>query len=144
MTWMNGPEDVWYKWMGQRPPDINDTNELGLRQYDVFGTAVTWPIFIYKLDRNRNWAQGRLKYIVLNTVCVTSLFDIIHWAFAHAHSCVCSWAKGGPNPASVKFVWNNQGFEESALMSHAWDSSSPFCYPVLFCHVGEDFGHVCI
>ena len=31
---------------------------------------------------------------------------------------------------------------EAALVSHARDPSSPFCYVFIFCHVGEDFASV--
>ena len=56
-----------------------------------------------------NLAQGRLEHVVLHIVCTTSVFDIIHWAIAHAHSCVCRWAQRSPNPAPVNSVWNNKG-----------------------------------
>ena len=44
---------------------------------------------IYLLCMKMNWAQGRLEYVVLHIVYMTSVFDIIHWAIAHTHSCVC-------------------------------------------------------
>ena len=62
-----------------------------------------------------NWAQGRLVYIVLSTVRISSLFDVIQWAFAHDHSFISRLAKRGPNQTSVKFVWNNRSLKSQPL-----------------------------
>ena len=61
-----------------------DKNDWAEGRFDIS----EWAEGRFAMNRSMNWAQGRLEHVVLHCY-VTSVFDIIHWAIAHAHSCVC-------------------------------------------------------
>ena len=77
--WTKGRFDK-HKWAEGR----FDTNEWAEGRFDKNEWAKgRFDINVHMLSRNMNWA------IILHIVYMTSVFDIIHWAIAHAHSCVC-------------------------------------------------------
>jgi len=114
--WM-GQSPFWHKWVGQGP--FWQEWKINGPKASMLETTVTWlKLCIWTLNKNVNWAQGRSEYIVLHIVCMF-LFDIIHWAIAHAHSCVCRWAKRGPDPAPVKSCGTTEFWRVSPSVSRA-------------------------
>ena len=135
LTWMNGPKAVWHEWMGRRP-FCHEWKPGWAKGQNVWNyrylTCISYS-YIYFAVKQKYELGPRPFGPCCSTYCyVTVIFDIIHWAIAHAHSCICRWAKGSPNPAPVKSARNNRSFGRVSLVPRAWDHPCPFTMNLCF------------